>query len=56
MFQFLDDLRLEMAREYEALGNHYAAYKEYEQSFYASYRMGEIYILERVTTGRRSYK
>jgi len=28
--KFLDDLRLELAREYEKQGNHWAAYKEYE--------------------------
>lgn len=84
--QFLDILRLELAREYEAGGNHYAAYREYESllrtnpylavnyrnaassliqlghlplalkyfrksleyrpSFYASYRMGEIYLIK----------
>ncbi len=84
--QSLDDLRLDLAREYEAKGNHYAAYQEYEamvctnpylavnyrdaasslinlgdlplalkyyeksleyeQSFYASYRMGEIYLIK----------
>ena len=84
--QFLDDLRLELAKEYEAKGNHYAAYQEYEamlrtnpylavnyrdaasslinlgdlplalkyykksleyeQSFFASYRMGEIYLIK----------
>ncbi len=84
--QTLDVLRLELAREYEAQGNHYAAYREYEalirvnpylavnyrdaasslinlgdlplalkyfkrslvfeQSFYASYRIGEIYLIK----------